>query len=231
MKVVWLYFILLMIGLVNNVYGQDDPKTKVKCNYLLYLPEDYLNQTDTFPLLIYLHGGSMRGDNLDKIKGYGLPKLIDNGNQYNLIIASPQCPNDTYWSKIDWFDNLYKELNGKYRIDKNRIYVTGISMGGFGAWHAAMDNPDKIAAIIPLCGGCNDSLEICRINHIPVWTFHGTTDKSIEFNETERLVHRLKGCNGNVKFTRLDSIGHNIGYIYENQEIYDWLLKQNKKVK
>jgi len=231
MKENWIYFVLLFIGINVYVYGQDNSNPKVKCDYLLYLPEDYSNKTDTFPLLIYLHGGLMRGDNLEKLKVYGLPKLIDSGNQYDFIIASPQCPNDTYWSKIDWFDNLYQDLTGKYRIDKDRIYVTGISMGGFGAWHAAMDYPDKIAAIIPLCGGCNDSLEICRINRIPVWTFHGTADKSIDFNETERLVDKLKMCNGNVKFSRLDSSGHNIGCIYEHKEIYDWLLKQNKKLK
>jgi len=231
MKVNSLIFILIFLGLSSIVCGQNNSKPKIWCDYLLYLPENYSNQTDSFPLLIYLHGGSMRGDNLEKLKVYGLPKLIDSGNQYEFIIASPQCPNDTYWSRINWFDSLNHELNSKYRIDKNRIYVSGISMGGFGAWHAAMDNPDKIAAIIPMCGGCNDSLEICRINHIPIWTFHGTADKHIEFNETEQLVDRLKMCNGNVKFTKLDSKGHDIGYIYENKEIYNWFLKQNKKLK
>ena len=123
MRVIWLFFILLFIGLNGFVYGQDNSKPKVKCEYLLYLPEDYSNQTDTFPLLIYLHGGSMCGDNLEKLKVYGLPKLIDSGNQYDFIIASPQCPSDTYWSRIDWFDSLYQELNSKYRIDKNRQYL------------------------------------------------------------------------------------------------------------
>ncbi|NOQ27203.1 MAG: phospholipase [Bacteroidales bacterium] len=224
-----IYFVILFLG-VNSISAQDDnSKLKIKCNYLLYLPQNYENQTDTFPLIIYLHGGSMRGDNLEKLKTYGLPKLIENGNQYNFIIASPQCPENTYWSRINWFDTLYQELNSIYRIDKKRIFVTGISAGGFGAWHAAMDNPDRISAIIPLCGGCNDSLEICKINHIPIWTFHGTKDNLIDINETERLVRRLKTCNGNVKFTRLDSTGHNIRHIYENQEIYDWFLKQNIK--
>ncbi|MBN2261565.1 MAG: dienelactone hydrolase family protein, partial [Prolixibacteraceae bacterium] len=116
----------------------------------------------------------------------------------------------------------------KYRIDKRRVYVTGISMGGFGAWHAAMDYPDKIAAILPLGGGCNDSTKICRINKIAVWTFHGTNDAEINIAETERLVSRLSLCNGNVEFTRLEGVGHTIQYIYEDRKIYDWLLKQNK---
>jgi predicted peptidase len=225
-----LYFVFLFLGISSTIFAQvDNSKPKINCNYLLYLPQDYENQSDKFPLIIYLHGGSMRGDNLEKLKTYGLPKLIENGNQYYFIIVSPQCPENTYWSRINWFDSLYQEMNSKYRIDISRIYVTGISLGGFGAWHAAMDNPDKVAAIIPLCGGCNDSLEICKINQIPIWTFHGTADNAIDINETERLVWRLKMCKGNVKFTRLDSIGHNIGHIYENQEIYDWFLKQNRK--
>jgi predicted peptidase len=224
-----IYFIILFLGAYSINAQVENSKLKIKCNYLLYLPPNYENQTDTFPLIIYLHGGSVRGDNLEKLKTYGLPKLIEDGNQYDFIIASPQCPENTYWSKINWFDTLYRELVSKYRIDKNRIYVTGISAGGFGAWHAAMDNPNRISAIIPLCGGCNDSSEICKINHLPVWTFHGTNDNLIDINETERLVRRLKTCNGNIKFTRLDSTGHNIGHIYENQEIYDWFLQQNIK--
>lgn len=145
------------------------------------------------------------------------------------IIASPQCPDNTYWSQIDWFDSLYKDLTSKYRIDMDRIYVTGISMGGFGTWHAAMDYPNKITAIVPLCGGCNDSLNICHINQIPVWTFHGTADTEIDINETVRLVDRLNKCDGKVKFTRLENEGHEIQYIYEkNPEIYKWMLEHYK---
>jgi len=102
-------------------------------------------------------------------------------------------------------------------------------MGGFGTWQAAMDYPDRFAAIIPLCGGCNESTEICRINKLPIWIFHGTADSMINVNETERLVHRLEKCNGNIKFTRLENGGHGIQDIYERQEIYDWLKRQKNK--
>lgn len=223
------YILMFIICLYIFILPQENPKPKIKCNYLLYLPESYQNDTAAIPLLIYLHGGSHRGNDLNKLKGYGLPSLIDKGHNYNFIIASPQCPDTTYWSRVDWFDSLYNELTSKYRIDKNRVYVTGISMGGYGAWHAAMDFPDKIAAIVPLCGGCNDSLEICRINHIPVWTFHGTADTTIRINETECLVNRLNNCNGNVRFTRIENAGHDITYIFEKQEIYNWLLEQRRK--
>jgi predicted peptidase len=211
------------------ISGQENSKPKVKCDYLLYLPKDYSKKKDSCPLIIYLHGGSQRGKDLNKLKVYGLPYLIDKGSDYDFIIACPQCPENKLWSGINWFDSLYSDLILRYRVDEKRIYVTGISMGGFGVWHAAMDYPDKFAAIMPLCGGCNDSTEICRINKIPIWTFHGTADSSININETERLVERLKRCNGNIKFTRLENEGHAIQYIYEKPEIYDWLKKQKNK--
>jgi predicted peptidase len=221
--------VFFVLGFSINVYSQVDTKPKVECDYLLYQPKDYTNRNDSFPLIIYLHGGSQRGKDLNKLKGYGLPYLIDKGNDYNFIIASPQCPDNTYWSRIDWFGSLYQDLTSKYRIDMNRVYVTGISMGGIGTWHAAMDYPDKIAAIVPLCGGCNDSINICHINQIPVWTFHGTADTEIDISETVRLVNRLNKCDGKVIFTRLENEGHGIQYIYEkNPEIYKWMLEHNK---
>ncbi len=228
MKIRLIYLIIFLVGF-RNIHSQVISKPKIKCDYLLYLPKDYSKHNDSLPLIIYLHGGSARGKDLNKLKGYGLPYLIDKGHDYDFIIASPQCPDSTYWSRINWFDSLYLDLTSKYRIDKHRIYVTGMSMGGWGTWHAAMDYPDKIAAIVPLCGGCNDSLNICRLNKMPIWTFHGTADTLIIVNETDRLVARLKKCNSNVKYTRIDNEGHYIQYIFENKpEIYKWMLEQRK---
>jgi predicted peptidase len=150
-----------------------------------------------------------------------LPCLIDKGHSYDFIIASPQCLDNTYWSKINWFDSLYLDLSSKHWIDKRRIYVTGMSMGGFGTWQVAMDYPDKFAAIVPLCGGCIDSLNICRLNKMPIWTFHGTADTIIIVNEIDRLVARLNKCYGNVRYTRIENEGHFIQYFFENKpEIY-----------
>ncbi|GAB2541502.1 carboxylesterase family protein [Spirosoma aerophilum] len=101
-------------------------------------------------------------------------------------------------------------------------------MGGYGAWQTAVAYPDKFAAVVPLCGGCDDSTKICAIKHIPVWAFHGTADDVIPISETERLVKRLEACLGKVKFTRLANEGHSIQYLYEDQAIYDWMLKQRK---
>ncbi|NEU65976.1 carboxylesterase family protein [Spirosoma agri] len=203
-------------------------KAKEKYNYLLYLPRDYATSKTAYPVVIYLHGGSQRGTDLNKLKIYGLPHLVEKGTDFPFIIASPQCPDGKFWSTDNWFDSLYADLATKYRIDPKRVYLTGISMGGYGAWQTAVAYPDKFAAVVPLCGGCDDSTQICTIRQVPVWTFHGTADDLIPINETERLVNRLKQCHGSVKFTRLENEGHDIRYLYEDKSIYAWLLKQHK---
>ncbi len=203
-----LIFAYLLLNI--SCYAQSKLKNKSRYDYLLYLPKDYAENNHKYPLLIYLHGGGQKGNDLNKLKAYGPPYLVDKGRNYPFIIASPQCPDGKYWSTEDWFDALYTELTSTYRIDKRRIYVTGISMGGYGAWQVAVDYPDKFAAVIPLCGGLNDSTQVCRIKRIPVWTFHGTKDDLIAIDETERLVRGLEQCNGKVKFTRMNNEGHAI---------------------
>lgn len=219
---------LLTLTLSPKAQAQKTPKNHEKYPYLLYLPKAYSTSKDLFPVVIYLHGGSQGGRDLTKLKTYGLPHLVDKGRDFPFIIASPQCPDGKFWSTDNWFDSLYAELTTKYRIDQKRVYLTGISMGGYGAWQTAVNYPDKFAAVVPLCGGCDDSTQICRIKHIPIWTFHGTADDVIPISETERLVKRLTDCQGQLKFTRLEKEGHGIQYVYEDNALYAWLLKQYK---
>ena len=208
-------------------------KQRAHYNYLKYLPKHYHNDTSKYPLVIYLHGGSQKGNDLEKLKIYGLPYLVDQGKEFDFIMVAPQCPDGKYWSSENWFDSLYSEVVSRYRIDKSRVYVTGISMGGYGTYIAALDHPEKIAAIVPLCGGVNDSdmSRICILKDIPILTFHGTADKDIDISETERINDSLKKCSGNITFYRLKDEGHGIQYLYEtNPGIYEWLLNQRKSL-
>ncbi|WP_223857413.1 carboxylesterase family protein [Sphingobacterium micropteri] len=208
-------------------------KQKVKYKYLNYLPKNYDNDTSKYPLVIYLHGGSQKGNDLEKLKVYGLPYLVDQGKEFDFIMVAPQCPDGKYWSSENWFDSLYNDVSSRYRIDKSRVYVTGISMGGYGTYIAALDHPAKIAAIVPLCGGVNDNdiSRICTLKNIPILTFHGTADEEIDISETERIADSLKKCNGNITFYRLKDEGHGIQYLYEtNPDIYEWLLNQRKSI-
>lgn len=225
-----IYLILLLAFCIcGEIFSQQ--KSKADYNYLIYLPEDYHKENKNYPLVIYLHGGSHKGDDLNKLKGYGLPYLVEQGRDFEFIIVSPQYPNNKYWSTDDWFEPLYEKIRAEYRIDTDKVYLTGISMGGYGTYIVAMDYPDRFAAIVPLCGGCNDSdtTRICNFKDIPVWAFHGTADDKIPVSETERIVNALNGCGGNIKFTRMEGEGHGIEFLYEERpEIYKWMLGQNR---
>jgi len=212
-----------------GVYSQSSKKQKKDYPYLLYLPKEYKNSEKEIPLVIYLHGASCKGSNLARVKKYGLPYYVNKGKHYDFIIASPQCPSNKSWLSDNWFEPLYNKLTSKYPIDKRRVYVVGMSMGGYGAWHLAMDFPDIIAAIVPLCGGCYDSTRISRIRQIPVWAIHGALDKAIPVNETEKLISKLISLAAPVKYTRVEDRGHNIANYFGRKEIYDWLLEQRKE--
>jgi predicted peptidase len=196
--------------------------------YLLYLPKNYRRESSRrYPLLVYLHGKSCRGYNLEKLKRYGPPYLISEGWNFPFIIISPQCPPDRIWNTDDWFPTLYRSLLSKYRIDRSRIYLTGMSMGGSGVWAVAIKHPEYFAAAIPLCGGWRTK-NITAMKHIPVWAFHGANDKIVDPRETEKMVDALRKAGGRVRYSKLKGKGHSIHKVYEHEEIYEWLLRHRK---
>lgn len=224
-----LFFVIASLFCWPQALAQlNQSRRPARYNYRLYVPKSYSRTHKAYPLIIYLHGGSHRGNNLDKLTQYGPPHAVQQGRRFNCLIASPQCPDGKYWSTDNWFDSLYTELTTNYRIDPKRIYLTGISMGGYGTWQTAVAHPNIFAAIAPLCGGCDDSTQVCQLRNVPIWTFHGTADDLIPVDETARLVRRLNGCRGHVTFSRLVGKGHDIEYLYDEKAIYAWLLKQRK---
>ncbi|RYF69012.1 MAG: phospholipase [Cytophagaceae bacterium] len=224
-----LFCVLILLHWLPAVAQSDrQSKPRARYPYLIHVPEAYKSSRKAFPLIIYLHGGSQRGNDLNKLNEYGPPHALHQGLTINAIIVSPQCPDGKFWSTDNWFDSLYTELKTTYRIDTKRVYLTGISMGGYGTWQTAVAYPNTFAAIAPLCGGCDDSTQICQIRNVPVLTFHGTADDLVPFDETDRLVRRLSACKGKVTFTKLAGKGHSIQYLYEDRSIYNWLLRQHR---
>ena len=207
----------------------------VKTNYLLYLSDEYPESKKEWPLILFLHGAGERGNDLEKIKTHGPPKLIENeGKKFSFVIVSPQCPEDDYWNskhQIDTIIALLNEIVSRYRIDKDRIYVTGLSMGGHGTWSLALEFPDRFAAIAPICGR-GDSEKAARICHLPVWNFHGAKDDIVPLKWSENMVDALKKAGGNVKFTVYPDAGHDSWTeTYSNSELYDWFLRNRRTVK
>jgi pimeloyl-ACP methyl ester carboxylesterase len=226
----------LQFDLTFNHGINQNPKD-VHYHYLPYVPKDY--NTDTikkWPLIIYLHGGSDRGTDLKKLYASGIPDQIYRGREFPFIIVAPQCPEHIRWSTDNWFENFYKDVTTKYRIDTNRVYLTGLSLGGSGTWYLAVKYPSKFAAIAPMSGFTShiDFIDknIDKLINIPIWAFHGKVDNVVPFEETERIIKKLDGKNKDLRFTIEPDVGHWIHWlVYPNQELYDWFLKYDRRIK
>lgn len=206
-----------------------DTQVKVKMGYLLYLPKDYEKQ-ESWPLLFFLHGAGERGDDLELVKIHGPPKLIAQGKDFPFIVVSPQCPKDKWWEPIELVA-LLDEVSGKHKVDPNRVYVTGLSMGGFGSWRLAFHAPNRLAAIAPICGG-GETYWTKNFTNLPVWAFHGAKDIGVPVERSQAMVDALKKDGGNPRLTIYPDAGHDAWTeTYNNPEFYNWLLTQKRSAK
>lgn len=207
---------------------------EISLKYLLYTPPDYEETDGKWPLLLFLHGMGERGEHLDMLKKHGPPRLIEEGQDFPFIVVSPQCPADSFWTmELDALRALVAEITEAYRVDLSRLYLTGLSMGGFGSWHLATEYPDLFAAVVPICGGGVRELgypaKVRALKETPVWAFHGAKDDVVPLEMSQELVEELKSCGGNVRFTVYPEAGHDSWtQTYNNPELYKWLLEQQK---
>jgi len=233
LKCILLITAVLLFG-SDTVSGQQTEETfkgqvSFIYKYLLYLPDGYeKNKEKEYPFILFLHGAGERGDDLNRVKAHGPPKFLDNKKDFPFIVVSPQCPKSEHWEAFK-LNALLEEIVEKYRIDKDRIYLTGLSMGGYGTWDLATNYPHWFAAIAPICGG-GDIRRIRSIKDIPVWTFHGLRDNVVPIERTLELVRALEKVGGNIKFTVYPEAGHNSwSQTYENPELWEWFLKHKRQ--
>lgn len=204
-------------------------KVDVKLNYLLYLPKDY--STDkAWPLIVFLHGAGERGGcNLELLKKNGLPKLVAEGQDFEFIIVSPQCPEGKWWVGLD--DRviaLIDEVAEKYNVNKDRVYLTGLSMGGYGTWSIAAGYPERFAAIAPICGGGLPFLA-GNLKNVPVWAFHGEQDNVVPLGQSQQMVDAVNAAGGQAKLTVYPEAGHDSWtQTYANPDLYTWLLSHTR---
>lgn len=198
----------------------------VSAQYLAYLPQGY-EEGEKFPLLLFLHGAGERGDDIERVKIHGPMKFLAQHEQYPFILIAPQCPEGEWWS-LDMLKALVDEIVEKYKVDEDRVYLTGLSMGGYGTWMLACEEPERFAALIPICGGGNHLLAY-RIKQIPIWVFHGAQDTTVPLKASQDMVDAITQAGGNVKFTIYPEAGHDSWTeTYNNPEIYDWLLSHTR---
>lgn len=223
-----LVLVLLILFIKPLSAQQKAEQFNIPVNYLLYLPKDYDRDTiKKWPLMIFLHGSGEAGTDLEKVKTHGPAKLIEEGKQYPFIVASPQAAPGEGWEP-QLIIRLVKGIQSKYNVDKDRIYLTGLSMGGFGTWATAIKFPNVFAAIAPVCGG-GDTAEIAKLKTMPVWCFHGAKDKVVPPRESYRMIDALKKVNSNVKLTIYPDAEHDSWTAtYNNDSLYTWMLEQKR---
>ena len=227
-KAINLWFVLLLLQASSHAQ-QTMEKFIQETKYLLYFPANYNEDTlKKWPLLIFLHGSGEAGDDIQKVKAHGPPELISKGKAFPFIVVSPQSDRSNGWDEGMLYKML-KDLKKKYRVDGNRVYLTGLSMGGYGTWKFAMKYPEEFAAIAPVCGG-GDSSTAWRLRNIPVWCFHGAKDNVVPPTEDEKMVHATRVYNRNVKYTVFPDAGHNSwdDTYNKNDSLYEWMLRQTK---
>lgn len=214
--------------------AQTKMKTTVQAeiNYLLFLPKTYSKTGKPLPLIIFLHGSGERGDDLEKVKAWGPPAIVEKNPDFPFIVVSPQVPEGQWWNTY-LLKKMLDDVLANNNVDKSRVYLTGLSMGGFGTWDFATAYPEYFAAIAPICGGGNTQL-ISRLKNIPTWVFHGKKDEAVPELQSALMVEALEKVGGNVEYTVLPEGGHVDAwvhaYAYEKDHgaLFDWFLKQRK---
>ncbi len=218
---------VLLFSFISMKAQQVEKQSKLGVHYWEYVPSEK-QSAEKLPLLIFLHGMGERGNDLNLVKFHGPPSFLDNKKDFPFICISPQCPDSVYWNE-DLLLPFYDEIISKYPVDKNRIYITGLSMGGFGTWASVIAKPNLFAAAVPICGG-GDPSKLESIKSIPIWVFHGAKDDVVPLTRSQEMVDGLKKLGSNVKFTIYPETTHNSWTeTYNNPELYDWLLQQKKK--
>jgi len=211
--------------------------------YWLYTPPEAYEAP---PLLLFLHGSGERGDELELVKAHGPPRLIGREEALaGFFVVSPQCPADEWWQSDTLAALVAEVLDANPRIDEDRLYVTGLSMGGYGTWSLIVDFPGLFAAAAPICGGGElnrmvpdldpNSRPTFRhewlegVRDLPIWAFHGEEDATIPIEETLILVEALRELGSDVRLTTYPGVGHDSWTMaYADPELYAWLRAQTR---
>ncbi|MCA9055327.1 MAG: prolyl oligopeptidase family serine peptidase [Planctomycetaceae bacterium] len=199
--------------------------------YRLMQPLD-LTSSARWPLVVYLHGSGERGDD-NQVQLRDLPWQLAEPhwrNRFPCFVLAPQCPRNDHWtSHLERVSQLCNQLSRDYPIDRDRIYLTGYSMGGFGTWHLAAARPDQFAAVVPLAGG-GDPQHAAELTSIPLWAFHGAHDKAVPVTESRQMIAAIEEAGGTPRYTEFSQAGHGITRrTYQAEHgVLEWMFQQSR---
>jgi predicted peptidase len=200
-------------------------------SYVLYVPKDY-TRSKAWPVILFLHGAGERGDDGLKQSEVGIGAAIRMGSdRFPALVVMPQCKPDKRWADemVDYALNALDQTLKHYSVDKNRLYLTGLSLGGFGSWTIATAHPDMFAAVVPICGGGDPEQAAQKLKDEPIWVFHGGADPVVSVDQAHRMVDALKAAGSSIKYTEYPDVGHNSwDKAYAETELTDWLFAQTR---
>jgi predicted peptidase len=212
------------VGQVNAVYDKTD------YNFWISLPADTVLKSKP-PILIFLHGKSLSGSDLNMVRRYGVIHEIDKGRSFPAIVVAPQVPYGKSWEPKK-IKKLLEYVQSQYVTDSNRVYVTGMSLGGYGTLQFAGTYPELVTAAVALCGGGNVN-DAYNLSQVPIWIQHGNRDNAVPISESTKMVKAITECEGGekLKYTIVEGAGHgDLEKAFRTEEIYEWMFQYNKSV-
>jgi predicted peptidase len=216
-------------GFIDRVYkGTDGAEAK----YVIFVPADYKGDKP-YPVILFLHGAGETGTDGTKQTKTGIgPAIRKQEKTFPCIVVFPQSQKRSW--RADSEDGkralaILEEVKKDYKVDDKRIYLTGLSMGGFGTWSMAAAHPDKWAAIVPICGSGSPATAE-KIKDIPCWCFHGDADTAVKVEGSRNMIKALEAAGAKPKYSEYPGVGHNSwDKAYGTKELWEWLLMQQKK--
>lgn len=198
----------------------------VTYKYLVHIPKE-VPSSGKYPLLLFLHGAGSRGNDIQLVGTNNPLRFAPNTENFPFLLVAPQCPAGAKWNE-DVLLQVLDEIEKKYPIDREREYVTGLSMGGNAVWKLIQRAPDRFAAAAPVCGW-GDSTNVCLLKYTPVWAFHGKEDKTISCQKSIEMINALNHSGGLGKLSIYKNVAHNSwGNTYAEKALYEWFLQQKR---
>ena len=198
--------------------------------YQLFIPRSYSpdRKQQSWPLMIFLHGSGERGSDLKLVKVHGPPRKADQDPDFPFLLISPQLPADVDKWDLGKLNAILDHALKSLHVDRDRVYLTGLSRGAYGVLDWALSNPERFAAIAPVAGR-SDVSRACILKDMPAWFFHGDRDDVVDPRGSFDMQRAIRACGGQPRLTIYPDLGHNSwDPAYDDPALYLWLLKQRR---